>query len=83
MLMVEHHMEVVMGLAERIAVMHHGALLAFDTPRARHGRTRPSRGIPGGAAVSDRCCGRGTCHVRLGGSHVLQGVSFEVAAPAA
>jgi len=25
-------MEVVVGLAERIAVMHHGALLAFDTP---------------------------------------------------
>ena len=32
MLMVEHQMEVVLGLAERIAVMHHGALLAFDTP---------------------------------------------------
>ncbi len=33
-LMVEHHMEVVTGLAQRIAVMHHGALLACDTPRA-------------------------------------------------
>jgi branched-chain amino acid transport system ATP-binding protein len=33
-LMVEHHMEVVTGLAERIAVMHHGALLAVDTPAA-------------------------------------------------
>ncbi|MBI4171486.1 MAG: ABC transporter ATP-binding protein [Actinobacteria bacterium] len=33
-LMVEHRMEVVVGLAERIAVMHHGALLAFDTPEA-------------------------------------------------
>ena len=31
-LMVEHRMEVVVGLAERIAVMHNGALLAFDTP---------------------------------------------------
>ncbi|MCP9485359.1 MAG: ABC transporter ATP-binding protein [Gaiellaceae bacterium MAG52_C11] len=31
-LMVEHRMEVVIGLAERIAVMHHGALLAFDEP---------------------------------------------------
>jgi branched-chain amino acid transport system ATP-binding protein len=31
-LMVEHRMEVVVGLAERIAVMHHGALLAFDEP---------------------------------------------------
>jgi branched-chain amino acid transport system ATP-binding protein len=33
-LMVEHHMEVVTGLAQRIAVMHHGALLACDTPAA-------------------------------------------------
>ena len=33
-LMVEHHMEVVIGLAEQIAVMHHGSLLAFDAPAA-------------------------------------------------
>ena len=34
MLMVEHRMEVVIGLAQKIAVMHHGALLAFDEPDA-------------------------------------------------
>ncbi|MBS2962676.1 ABC transporter ATP-binding protein [Actinocrinis puniceicyclus] len=33
-LMVEHHIEVVLGLAERIAVLHHGALLACDRPAA-------------------------------------------------
>ena len=33
-LMVEHHMHVVLTLADRVAVMHHGALLAFDTPQA-------------------------------------------------
>jgi len=33
-LMVEHHMEVVIGLAQRIAVMHGGRLLAVDTPDA-------------------------------------------------
>ena len=33
-LLVEHRMEVVLRLAERIAVMHHGALLAFDEPTA-------------------------------------------------
>jgi branched-chain amino acid transport system ATP-binding protein len=33
-LMVEHHMDVVTGLAQRIAVMHHGSLLACDTPEA-------------------------------------------------
>jgi branched-chain amino acid transport system ATP-binding protein len=31
-LLVEHRMEVVVGLAQRIAVMHHGSLLAFDRP---------------------------------------------------
>jgi len=31
-LMVEHHMEVILGLADRLAVMHHGALLACDAP---------------------------------------------------
>jgi branched-chain amino acid transport system ATP-binding protein len=33
-LMVEHHMDVVLDLADRVAVMHHGALLICDTPRA-------------------------------------------------
>ena len=33
-LMVEHHLDVVTGIAERIAVMHHGTLLACDTPAA-------------------------------------------------
>jgi branched-chain amino acid transport system ATP-binding protein len=30
--MVEHHMDVILTLADRVAVMHHGALLACDTP---------------------------------------------------
>lgn len=30
--MVEHHMDVVLGLADRVAVLHHGALLAVGTP---------------------------------------------------
>jgi branched-chain amino acid transport system ATP-binding protein len=33
-LMVEHHMDVLLGLVDRLAVMHHGALLACDTPEA-------------------------------------------------
>jgi branched-chain amino acid transport system ATP-binding protein len=31
-LMVEHHLEVVLGLADRIAVLHHGRVLACATP---------------------------------------------------
>jgi branched-chain amino acid transport system ATP-binding protein len=30
--MVEHHMDVVLDLADRVAVMHHGAMLVCDTP---------------------------------------------------
>jgi branched-chain amino acid transport system ATP-binding protein len=33
-LMVEHHMDVVLDVADRIAVMHHGAMLVCDTPAA-------------------------------------------------
>ena len=33
-LMVEHHIAVVTGIAQRIAVMHNGSLLACDTPAA-------------------------------------------------
>jgi branched-chain amino acid transport system ATP-binding protein len=33
-LMVEHHMDVVLDLADRVAVMHHGALLVVGTPDA-------------------------------------------------
>jgi branched-chain amino acid transport system ATP-binding protein len=31
-LMVEHHMDVVLDLADRVAVMHHGAMLVCDAP---------------------------------------------------
>ncbi|WP_313896185.1 ATP-binding cassette domain-containing protein [Streptomyces sp. YIM 98790] len=34
LLMVEHHMHVVLDLADRIAVLHHGTLLAEGTPEA-------------------------------------------------
>jgi branched-chain amino acid transport system permease protein len=30
--LIEHHMRLVMSLAERIVVLHHGALLAQGTP---------------------------------------------------
>jgi branched-chain amino acid transport system ATP-binding protein len=33
-MMVEHHIDVVLGLADRVAVMHHGKLLAIDEPEA-------------------------------------------------
>ena len=51
-LMVEHRMEVVIGLAERIAVMHHGSLLAFDEPAAVMANETVQTAYLGGAALS-------------------------------
>ncbi len=48
-LMVEHHMEVITGLADRIAVMHHGRLLACDTPRAIMGNAQVQEAYVGEA----------------------------------
>lgn len=31
-MLVEHHLDVVLGLVDRVAVMHHGELIAIDTP---------------------------------------------------
>ncbi len=33
-LMVEHHIEVLMGLVEKVAVMYSGSIIAYDTPEA-------------------------------------------------
>lgn len=33
-LLVEHHMDVLFGLVEKVAVMHSGTIIAFDTPQA-------------------------------------------------
>lgn len=33
-LLVEHHMEVLLGLVEKVAVMHAGTIIAFDSPKA-------------------------------------------------
>jgi branched-chain amino acid transport system ATP-binding protein len=48
-LMVEHHIEVITGLADRIAVMHHGRLLACDTPEAIMGNAQVQEAYVGEA----------------------------------
>jgi branched-chain amino acid transport system ATP-binding protein len=47
--MVEHHMHVVLGLADRIAVLHHGRLLAAGTPSAVTGDENVKRAYLGDA----------------------------------
>ena len=60
-LMVEHHIEVVTGVADRIAVMHHGALLACDTPAAVMANRDRAGGVRGGALS----CGTELCRLLL------------------
>ena len=31
--MVEHHLEVLLGLVEKVAVMYFGSIIAYDTPQ--------------------------------------------------
>jgi len=31
--MVEHHIDVLMGLVEKVAVMYSGSIIAYDTPQ--------------------------------------------------
>ncbi len=77
-LMVEHHMEVVTGLAERIAVLHHGSLLAVDAPAAIMRDPNRAAGLPRGAALVTALLSVRDLHVHLGQSHVLQGIEFDV-----
>ena len=71
-------MEVVTGLAQRIAVMHHGRLLAFDTPEAIMAQRDRAAGVSRRGAVVALLSVH-DLHVYLGESHVLQGISFDVA----
>ncbi len=76
--MVEHHIDVVTGLAERIAVMHHGSLLAVDTPENVMRNATVQQAYVGEPLLVSRACSDAPSdlHVHLGGSHVLQGVSL-------
>lgn len=47
--MVEHHMHVVLGLADRVAVLHHGQLLAVGAPAAVTGDERVQQAYLGEA----------------------------------
>ena len=72
-------MHVVLGLADRVAVLHHGQLLAVGSADEVTADDRGPAGLPGRSAVT-RPSARAavlsaltTLHVRYGGSHVLQG----------
>ncbi|MGO1509474.1 MAG: ABC transporter ATP-binding protein [Actinomycetales bacterium] len=49
-LMVEHHIDVVMGLVDRVAVLHQGSVLAIDEPETIINDARVKAAYLGGAA---------------------------------
>ena len=64
--MVEHHMHVVLGLADSVAVLHHGQLLAAGTPTEVTSDRAGPRGLPGRSAVSARPVPRASIEAVLG-----------------
>jgi branched-chain amino acid transport system ATP-binding protein len=46
-LLIEHHLNVLLGLVDRVAVLHHGRLLACDTPAAVVGDPQVQRAYLG------------------------------------
>ena len=81
LLMVEHDMGVVFDLADRIAVLVYGELLAFDTPEAVRANARCKRPTwaRGGAAAGHFVMLKiDQLHAFYGKSHVLHGVSLRV-----
>jgi ABC-type branched-subunit amino acid transport system ATPase component len=84
LLTVEHDMGVVFGLADKIAVLVYGEVLAFDTPEAVRANPRVQEAYLG-SVLADAGCGPGTehavagvehaLHAYYGKSHVLHGVT--------
>jgi hypothetical protein len=87
LLTVEHDMGVVFGLADKIAVLVYGEVIAFDTPEAVRANPRVQEAYLGSVLADRRRRGRGTyehaersrrLHAYYGKSHVLHGVHFDV-----
>jgi branched-chain amino acid transport system ATP-binding protein len=84
-LLVEHKMDVVRELADRIVVLHNGKLVADGEPeagdRVAHraaGLSRPGAG--GGGGMSAPLLSLAGVHTHIGAYHILHGVDFEVPA---
>lgn len=83
LLTVEHDMGVVFGLADKIAVVVYGEVIAFDTPDKVRANQRVQEAYLGSVVADEQ--GRDTdmlkienLHAYYGKSHVLHGVTFDV-----
>ncbi len=74
-LMIEHDMDVVFTLADRITVLYYGEILASGRPEENPRRSPRPRGLSGHAPLMLELDG---VHTYYGDSHVLRGVSLTV-----
>ena len=61
LLAVEHDMGVVFGLADKIAVLVYGEVIAFDTPEAVRGNARVQEAYLGSVLADQQAAGAGAC----------------------
>ena len=75
-LMVEHHMEVVLGLVDRVAVMHHGRLLACDVPDVVMADPAVQSAYLGGRCerTASPSCGAADSRARIGEQQIVEDV---------
>ena len=83
LLTVEHDMGVVFGLADKIAVLVYGEVIAFDTPEAVRANPRVQEAYLGSVLADAQARRRGTdmlklddLHAYYGKSHILHGVDI-------
>ena len=79
MILVEHKMKLVLGISDRILVLHHGELLAEGTPDGSTPQRGGEAGLSWPAGALSRCCRSRSLNAWYGASHVLQDVNIEVA----
>jgi len=78
LLMVEHDMSVVFDLADRIAVLVYGEVIAHDTPARISRQRRRAGGVSRHAAERRLMLAVSDLHAFYGKSHILHGVTLTV-----
>ena len=73
-LLIEHHMQVVMGVCHRIYVLEYGETIAAGRPGGDPERPQGHRGVPGSAVMLKV----EQLSAHYGGIHALQGIDLEV-----